>query len=48
MFFDSLYKIMLRMLKDKLAIKFIKIIPDNYVVSDSEKEKRYWITLRFE
>lgn len=43
MFFDSPlgieYKIMLRMLKDKLAIKFIKIIPNNYVVSDSEKEK---------
>jgi len=30
---------MLRMLKDKVAIKYIKKIPNNYVVSDSEKEK---------
>ncbi len=42
-FFDSPlgieYKIMLKMFKDKVAVKFVKIIEDNYVLSDTEKER---------
>lgn len=33
------YKIMLRIVKDKLAAKFIRIIEDNYIVSDTEKQR---------